>query len=85
MIDLTARDKQILQLLVNGNTRKQIAADLGISGKTVRNHFNNMRKKYNVATRAEMIAHAVARGDVYVYLGEVQMDVEFFHQSHSPL
>ncbi len=72
-MELTSRQRQILQLLVNGKSEGQIAAILQISKKTVGKHLVVTRRKYGVATRAEMIARAVARGDVYVFMGEVQI------------
>ena len=38
---LTKREKEVFTLLVNGNTTKEIADELGISEKTVRNHISN--------------------------------------------
>jgi len=66
MKELTERQKQVLQALVDGLTKSQIAVRLGISIKTVAKHHHNLLVKYRVETRAQLIAQAVARGDVAV-------------------
>ena len=43
--DLTARELQILELLAQGSTNKQIAGALDISDNTVRHHVNNIMEK----------------------------------------
>lgn len=53
---LTDREKNILQQLVNGNTTKQIAAIFNISVDTVRFHFKNIYHKLRVNTQAEAVA-----------------------------
>jgi len=57
-------------LLVDGNTFDQIAVHLGICKSTIVKHTIAMRRKYGVATRYEMIAHAVALGDAHVFMGK---------------
>lgn len=74
-MELTPRQKYILQMLVDGKTPKQIALSLQISTKTVDKHLTSARRKYGVSSRAEMIARAVAWGDVYVFLGEIQIGI----------
>lgn len=66
MKELTTRQRQVLEALVDGRTKSQIAAALGISKKTVDKHHHNLLLKYRVETRAQLIAQAVARGDVIV-------------------
>ena len=51
---------------MDGCAKSQIAAALGISPTTVAKHHRNLLRKYRVATRAQLIAQAVARGDVEV-------------------
>jgi two-component system NarL family response regulator len=46
--DLTARELQILELLAQGSTNKQIAGTLSISENTVRHHVNNIMEKLQV-------------------------------------
>ena len=49
---LTTREKEVFKLLVSGLTTKEIASNLGISEKTVRNHISNVMQKLGVKGRA---------------------------------
>nr|WP_313054769.1 LuxR C-terminal-related transcriptional regulator [Pseudomonas lopnurensis] len=53
---LTTREKSVLQLLLQGKTNKQIAAGLGISDYTVRDHVSVLLRKSDCCTRTELIA-----------------------------
>jgi len=72
---LTARQTQVLQLLVYGMAQKQIGLELGISRKTVETHLSRARRKFDVSNNSKLIARAVARGDVCVDMGEVQFEI----------
>jgi two-component system response regulator DegU len=60
--NLTLRKQEVLLLLAKGFTNKEIANDLFISEKTVKNHLNKIFKKLNVSRRFEAILHAVKAG-----------------------
>lgn len=60
--DLTARELQILELLAQGSTNKQIAGALDISDNTVRHHVNNIMEKLQVSDRTEAVATAFRQG-----------------------
>lgn len=60
--DLTARELQILELLAQGSTNKQIAGALNISDNTVRHHVNNIMDKLHVSDRTEAVATALRNG-----------------------
>ncbi len=49
---LTKREKQVFDLLVLNRSTEQIANNLGISEKTVRNHISNVMQKLGVKGRA---------------------------------
>lgn len=49
---LTKREKEVFELLVLNKTTKEIASDLKISEKTVRNHISNAMQKLGVKGRA---------------------------------
>ncbi len=49
---LTKREKEVFDLLVLNNTTKEIAEELNISEKTVRNHISNVMQKLGVKGRA---------------------------------
>ncbi|MBS1748677.1 MAG: response regulator transcription factor [Bacteroidetes bacterium] len=57
--DLSAREKQILQLLVDGLTYKRIASECFISMDTVRTHLKNIYTKLQVCGGKEAIAKAL--------------------------
>jgi DNA-binding NarL/FixJ family response regulator len=57
--DLTAREKEILTLLIDGQTNEKIAENLFISPRTVRSHIKNIYSKLQVHNRAEVVAKAL--------------------------
>lgn len=58
--DMTARELEVLPLLVAGKTNKQIALDLKVSHYTVRFHVSSILAKLGARTRAEAVARAMA-------------------------
>jgi two-component system, NarL family, response regulator len=60
--DLTPRELQILELLAQGSTNKQIAGSLDISDNTVRHHVNSIMEKLQVSDRTEAVAMALRSG-----------------------
>lgn len=52
---LTKREKEVFTLLVSGKTTKEIAEELGISEKTVRNHISNTMQKLGVKGRSQAV------------------------------
>jgi len=59
---LTPREREVLQLLSEGRSTKQIAAELGLSEKTVENHRRQTREKLGLHTTAELTKFAVREG-----------------------
>lgn len=57
--DLTAREMQVLNLIVAGQSNKEIAATLGISAKTVDRHRTGLMQKLDVHSVAQLIAYAL--------------------------
>jgi DNA-binding CsgD family transcriptional regulator len=55
---LTAREAQVLSLVATGKTNRSIAAELGISEKTVARHLSNIFTKLGLSTRAAATAYA---------------------------
>ena len=51
---LTPREKDIMELIVEGLSNKEIAAKLGLSPGTVRTHTSNILAKYNVPSRLKL-------------------------------
>jgi DNA-binding NarL/FixJ family response regulator len=61
---LTPRQREVLQLVAEGKTSKEISADLGISSKTVEYHRNCIMDQLGVRSTAELTRYAVSRGIV---------------------
>ncbi|MEU1970217.1 response regulator transcription factor [Microbacterium sp. NPDC019599] len=59
---LTDRERQVLALIAEGRSQKQVASTLGISVKTVGAHVQNLLVKLGVHTRVEAVALAVRAG-----------------------
>lgn len=59
---LTDRERQIISLIASGFTNKEIAAQLGVSAKTVDNHRTNLMRKLNVNSAAELLSYALREG-----------------------
>jgi DNA-binding NarL/FixJ family response regulator len=60
--ELTDREDEVLELIAQGRSNAEIAARLGISDKTVRNHVANVFNKLRVADRAQAIVRAREAG-----------------------
>ena len=56
--DLTARERQVLDLLAEGSSNRQIARDLGLSLKTVQNHVSRILDKLQAADRTQAVLRA---------------------------
>ncbi len=56
---LTKREKEVFMLLVKNSTTKEIADELGISEKTVRNHISNAMQKLGVKGRAQAVIELI--------------------------
>ncbi len=59
---LTDREKQVLKLIAEGRTHKEIAGHLDISAKTVIAHYTNVQEKLEIRSRAALIKFALQRG-----------------------
>ena len=59
---LTPRQREVLQLVAEGHTAKEVAASLGISVKTVEFHKASLMDRLGVRTASELTKYAVAHG-----------------------
>lgn len=59
---LTPRELEVVSLLVRGNSNAQIAAELGLSERTVYGVIDGIKRKLGVSTRAEMLRHVREHG-----------------------
>ena len=59
---LTEREREVLQLIAEGNSTKEIAQRLGLSVKTVDNHRTNMMRKLDLHNVASITRYAMQNG-----------------------
>ena len=59
---LTARESEVLQLVAEGSANKQVAAELGISIKTVEKHRQHLMDKLNIHDTAGLTRYAISAG-----------------------
>ena len=65
-IELTKRQREVLQLVAEGRTMKEIAATLDVSPRTVESHKYDLMQKLGVKTTAELIQYAIKRSIISV-------------------
>ena len=65
-IELTKRQREVLQLVAEGLTMKEIAATLDVSPRTVESHKYDLMQKLGVKTTAELIQYAIKRSIISV-------------------
>ena len=59
---LTAREVEVLTLIAEGRTSREIAEELVISAKTVDRHRENIMNKLDIHSRVELVKYAIKRG-----------------------
>ena len=64
--NLTPREQEVLTLIAEGHSNKEIARELCISEKTVKNHINNIFSKLHVYDRTQAMLYAIRKGLVKV-------------------
>jgi DNA-binding NarL/FixJ family response regulator len=60
--DLTGREREVLQLITEGLSTKEIAKELGISVKTVQTHRANLMHKTGVHKASSLVRYAIREG-----------------------
>jgi LuxR family transcriptional regulator, transcriptional regulator of spore coat protein len=70
---LTAREQQVLELIANGLSAKEVAQEIDIAPRTVERHIENVRLKIRARNRTHMVTLAME-------LGLLQMEHE--HMAH---
>jgi DNA-binding CsgD family transcriptional regulator len=63
-LDLTPREAQVLEWIATGKSDWQIGKILEISNKTVNYHAENLKRKYGVATRIQVVVAALREGHI---------------------
>lgn len=62
--ELTKREKEILQLVVNGMTSRKMAEHLNLSQRTIDHHRSNLLRKFNKKNSIDLVNYAVRNGFV---------------------
>jgi NarL family two-component system response regulator LiaR len=60
--DLTPRELEVLKLIAEGLANREIAEELTISEKTVKNHINNIFSKLHINDRSQAMLYAIRKG-----------------------
>ena len=63
---LTKRERQILQLIAQSNSTREIADKLDVSAKTIENHRTNLMRKLDLHDIASLTRYAISRGIVTI-------------------
>jgi DNA-binding NarL/FixJ family response regulator len=63
---LSARELEVLQLIVSGKSNKEIAAVLNLSANTVAVHRNNIMQELDIHNTAELVVYAIRNGLVTI-------------------
>ena len=64
-MDLTPRETQILEWIASGKSDWQIGKILAISKKTVNYHAENLKRKFGVSTRIQVVVAAMRGGHMF--------------------
>jgi len=65
---LTAREREVLQLIAEGKSTKVIALELFVSVKTVEWHRSQLMKKLRMQSVAELVKYAIREGLTHAYV-----------------
>jgi two-component system, NarL family, response regulator NreC len=63
---LTVREREVLRMLAQGKTVKDVAVILGLSGKTVEAHKSNLMRKLDLHNKAELVQYAIAHKVIFL-------------------
>lgn len=63
---LTKREKEVFELLITNKTTKDIALELDISEKTVRNHISNVMQKLGVKGRSSAVIELLKLNEISI-------------------
>ncbi len=66
---LTPREQEVIRLLAEGRTVREVASELLLSVKTVEAHKLNLMRKLDIHNRASLIEYAVEKGLIGVHVG----------------
>jgi DNA-binding NarL/FixJ family response regulator len=61
-VPLSARESEVIKLLAQGHSNKDVARQLGISVKTVDTHRTNLMRKIGLHSITELVRYAIRNG-----------------------
>jgi DNA-binding NarL/FixJ family response regulator len=64
--ELSAREREVLNLIVRGKSNKEIAGELGITESTVKCHVSVILMRLNVSDRTQAVVTALQRGLIHL-------------------
>ena len=64
---MTSREREVIQLLAEGKTSKEVAVALNLSVKTAETHRTNLMRKLGLHSVADLTRYAVRNGIVQVF------------------
>jgi LuxR family transcriptional regulator, transcriptional regulator of spore coat protein len=71
---LSAREREILELVARGLSAKEVAGEIGIAPRTVDRHIENIRLKMRARNRVHMVTQAVRGGQLQLTGTEERLD-----------
>ena len=80
---LTKRERDVFELLIINKTTRQIATDLGISEKTVRNHISNAMQKLGVKGRAGAVVELLKLNEISTGITTAPMEMVIWKDGFS--
>lgn len=63
---LTPREREVVKMIAQGNSAREIAALLGLSVKTVEAHRFNLMRKLDIHNKAQLVTYAIQKKIVTV-------------------
>ena len=73
---LTAREREVTQLLAEGKTSKEVAVLLNLSTKTVETHRSNIMRKLNLHSIRDLVVYAIKNNIIQIQMPELRSTPE---------
>ena len=77
---LTPRERQVVQLLAEGKSTKEVASHLDLSVKTAETHRSNIMRKLKLHSVSELVLYAVRNNIIQVAIGPPSEPVQMVPQ-----
>ena len=63
---LTPREREVVKMIAEGNSAREIAGVLGLSVKTIEAHRFNLMRKLDIHNKAQLVTYAIQKRIVHV-------------------